>query len=258
MARLFAIVLAAVFVWSAAGQRSSEPVAFEVASVKPLRGGMEPGRTGMAPPLEDGTSILRISASLQGIFARAYNLLPADMTGPSWMQDRLYDIVARPPKISNKQEIAAMLRNLLATRFKARVHWDEKEVSGYALTAGPGGPKLKPAANGVASDFGFTMAGPITLTFRNVTMEELARHLKVDMAKPVVDMTGIQGSFDLTITCSLDLLPGMHLPMSAPRDSTAAPSIFTAIKDLGLTLEARKVPARTLVIDSVEKVPTEN
>ncbi len=78
------------------------------------------------------------------------------------------------------------------------------------------------------------------------------------MAKPVVDMTGIQGSFDITIICSPDSLPGMHLPVPSPRDTAAAPSIFTAIKDLGLTLDPRKVQARTLVIDSVEKVPTEN
>ena len=258
MARLLAIALTALFVWSAAGQGAREPLAFEVASVKPLPGGLEPGRTGMAPPLEDGTSILRFSASLQGIFARAYDLLPADMSGPSWMQDRLYDIVARPPKVSNKQEIAAMLRNLLATRFKARVHWDNQEVSGYAITVGAGGPKLKPAAKGGGSNFGFMMGDPVTLTFRNATMGELARHLRVDMDKPVVDMTGIQGSFDLEITCSLDSLPGMRLPMSSPRDRAAATSIFTAIKDLGLNLEARKVEARTLVIDSVEKVPTEN
>jgi uncharacterized protein (TIGR03435 family) len=71
-------------------------------------------------------------------------------------------------------------------------------------------------------------------------------------------MTGIQGNFDIEITCSPDSLPGMRLPMSSPRDPGAAPSIFSAIRDLGVNLEARKVQVRTLVIDSVEKVPTEN
>jgi hypothetical protein len=60
------------------------------------------------------------------------------------------------------------------------------------------------------------------------------------MDKPVVDMMGIHGSFDIELACSLDSLSGMRL--GSPRDAAAAPSIL----------------AKTLVIDSVEEVPTEN
>jgi len=79
----------------------------------------------------------------------------------------------------------------------------------------------------------------------------------VDMGRPVVDMTGIQGEFDISIECSMDSLPGLP-PVAASPDSEARPSIFSAIHELGLNLEPRKVPGRHLVVDSAEKIPTPN
>ena len=56
--------------------------------------------------------------------------------------------------------------------------------------------------------------------------------------------------------------PGCPEANRAPADAASAPSapssIFTAIHQLGLKLDARKAPMEMLVIDTVEKAPTEN
>jgi len=40
--------------------------------------------------------------------------------------------------------------------------------------------------------------------------------------------------------------------------SESTPSIFSAVKHLGLKLEPGKGPVQMLVVDSIEKTPTEN
>jgi uncharacterized protein (TIGR03435 family) len=64
----------------------------------------------------------------------------------------------------------------------------------------------------------------------------------------VVDKTGIAGSYDI----KLDFAPDLGTDSSLP-------SLFSALQDtLGLKLQAQQVPVNMLVIDHVERVPTEN
>jgi uncharacterized protein (TIGR03435 family) len=88
-----------------------------------------------------------------------------------------------------------------------------------------------------------------------------------------VDKTGLEGLFDFELTFSQEGLSspfgrGLPLPPSLPPVGAAgaaptpaaadpAPSLFTAVQELGLKLESAKGPVEVLVIDSVEK-PTEN
>jgi uncharacterized protein (TIGR03435 family) len=78
-------------------------------------------------------------------------------------------------------------------------------------------------------------------------MTEFARTLG-SSDRQVIDKTGIAGKFDFQIEYSASETPG-------PDD--AAPSIFTALGQLGLKLEATKAPREFLVIDHIER-PTEN
>jgi uncharacterized protein (TIGR03435 family) len=75
------------------------------------------------------------------------------------------------------------------------------------------------------------------------------------LSVPVVDETGDSRRFDFT----LQWVPDAVMAQAAPGSDTAnGPSIFTAVQEqLGLKLEARKVPVDTLVIDHVEP-PSEN
>ena len=81
-----------------------------------------------------------------------------------------------------------------------------------------------------------------------IHMSKLAEMLTRNLHAPVIDETAAQGVFTFTLEWS---------PDNAKLDSTL-PSLFTAIQEtLGLKLEARKVPADVLVIESAEK-PEEN
>jgi uncharacterized protein (TIGR03435 family) len=104
----------------------------------------------------------------------------------------------------------------------------------------------------------FTMGGPEThLEFKGTTLEGFAKSLTIDLARPVANMTGIEGFFDIAFDCSSDSLPGLR-PMAALEDLALGPSIVTAIRGLGLDLVSQKVPVKRLVVDSAETIPTEN
>jgi uncharacterized protein (TIGR03435 family) len=103
-----------------------------------------------------------------------------------------------------------------------------------------------------------------------MTMFGLADSLTRYMDRPVTDMTGVTGKFDFT----LDLTPedyrallirsavgaGVNLPPEALRllDGANDESLHTSLRSLGLKLEPRKAPLDVLLIDQVNKVPTEN
>jgi uncharacterized protein (TIGR03435 family) len=104
-------------------------------------------------------------------------------------------------------------------------------------------------------------------------MGGLTNMLSVVLDRPVVDMTEIQGKYDITLEMGSDELVGMRTAMAAagalPRppadgaatpapDSAPAASIFTSIQQLGLKLEPRRVPTAYIVVDKAERVPTEN
>ena len=68
--------------------------------------------------------------------------------------------------------------------------------------------------------------------------------------QPVIDKTGLTGSYDIKLT---------YAPLNDPSANSANPDIFTAIQDqLGLKLIPAKVPVDYLIIDHIDRTPTEN
>jgi uncharacterized protein (TIGR03435 family) len=104
------------------------------------------------------------------------------------------------------------------------------------------------------------------------TLAELAEGLAPMADHPIVDMTGLTGKYDVTLEISMqDLMnaaraAGAAVPAapaadpSKPAEAASDPggSLFTAIQSLGLKLEPRKTPMTFIVVDHVEKMPTEN
>jgi len=235
-------------------------LAFEVASVKLSKSQeREMGSTGNPPILHGKLGVLNyFHVQLKGVVARAYNVWPAEVAGPSWLDSTFYDIVARAPQGATAEQAPAMLQKLLAERFRMQVHWDTKQEAGYALVAGKTGVKLKRSGSDTNESVGFTMGGPDRhLEFKKTTLEDFARSLTIDMGRPVADMTGIQGIYDIVLDCSADSVPGLN-GLNTSIEPGSAPSIFVAIRALGLDLVSQRVPVRRLVVDSAEKIPTEN
>jgi uncharacterized protein (TIGR03435 family) len=95
--------------------------------------------------------------------------------------------------------------------------------------------------------------------------------------RQVVDMTELKGNYQVALEISLaDIMAmaraqGMNVPASpaggGTADGSAVPTasdpgggstVYSSVQALGLKLEQRKAPVEQLVVDSVEKTPTEN
>jgi uncharacterized protein (TIGR03435 family) len=205
---------------------------FEVASVKPNTSGPEHASTDV-----DGNRLQMTNRTLQQIIMWAYDLSADQLSGPSWLETERFDIVA---KTASGSPEPIMMQALLADRFKLAAHTDTKEFQVYALIVAKNGPKMKKAAPGGDDDMN---SKPGHATARSVTMDHLAAFLsrpRMGLGRPVLDKTGLEGAFDFT----LDWTPE---------------TIFTALEEqLGLKLESQKAPIEVLIVDHIEKIPTEN
>jgi uncharacterized protein (TIGR03435 family) len=128
-----------------------------------------------------------------------------------------------------------------------RVHHNEKrQVTGFDLVVGTGCHKL-PLATGRT---GFFTARPGLIDGPNRTMADLVSPLTSMVGAPVVDRTGRMGRYDL----KLEWTPDGGAAATAPELS-----IFTAIREqMGLRLESSRVTIDVVVVDRVERTPTEN
>lgn len=88
----------------------------------------------------------------------------------------------------------------------------------------------------------------------SITIARLARSASGALAAPVEDLTGLKGKYDIDISWVPDRPVEAQQPESAGVDD-----IFGSFqKTLGLKLERRKVSVDFLVIDHIERIPTEN
>ena len=159
-----------------------------------------------------------------------------------------------------------MLQTLLLDRFKLAVRRETKVVPGYALVVAKTGAKLHQST--VAEESG--VEKPLftgrrgDLTAERITVAQIAEVLARELNSPVSDMTGIQGVFELHLQWipennQIMKKPGEDGDVLAPTERADGPVIFTALQEqLGLKLEARKVPVEIIVIDHVDKAPNEN
>jgi uncharacterized protein (TIGR03435 family) len=118
-------------------------------------------------------------------------------------------------------------------------------------------------------------AGGIHLEMSKVTMSALVDTLAPLTDRPVLDMTDLKGTYQIALDLPMEDLQiiaqkqaaTLGLPMPGPppganpADLAATPggsAIFSAMEKLGLKLDARKAPVETIVVDHLEKTPTEN
>jgi uncharacterized protein (TIGR03435 family) len=141
---------------SPAATVSSQPapaakLEFDVASVRPsapldmgkLQAQMAAGKMPRMGPHVDGLRADYDYLSLKDLITVAYGVKPYQITGPDWMGTQRFDVSARMPEGSTKEDAAKMLQSLLADRFKVVIHRETQEHPVLALVVGKGGPKLK-------------------------------------------------------------------------------------------------------------------
>ncbi len=185
------------------------------------------------------------------------------LAGPSWLDWDRFDVAAKAPPATTRENLNLMLQKLLAERFQLVVHKDTKPMPAYALTAGKGKPKMKEATGSGEPECKDVPQKPepgtvpyVMISCHNLTMAVLADVLQgygggTYLTDPVVDQTGLNGAwdFDLKYTARNRLA-------QAGSDGI---SLFDAVdKQLGLKLEAKKAPLAVLIVDSVNQKPTPN
>ena len=192
------------------------------------------------------------NAPLRNLIIQAYQLQPSQLIGgPDWIGIERYDINATtgttpPPGGApgpfaggRGNPVAPLLRNLLADRFKLKVHTEQREMQVFALVLrqeGKLGSSLSPtkvdcaalmAARGrgdgppPAFEPGARppcsfMMGPGTLAASSVPMAELARSLSQRLGRIVIDRTGLSGQYDFEVTFAPESAGGLGGPGGGP------------------------------------------
>jgi uncharacterized protein (TIGR03435 family) len=236
-----------VLVGHAVGQVTA---VFQVASIKPNRSG-DPASTWNISP---GELVMR-NITLKQLVQIAYDVRDYSMSGPTWLESERFDINAKTPteivatKDSQKRGVLfrGAMQALMADRFKLAVHHETRTVPAYALVVAKGGLKVKPLeSDGEWNEN--TSKGKLTAT--KMSMDRLGDWLGRRLDRPVVDKTNLMGVFSFQLEYS---------PEQNPPADDFRPSIFTALQEqLGLRLQSQKLPVDIVVVDRVERVPTEN
>jgi uncharacterized protein (TIGR03435 family) len=234
---------------------SAPPPAFDVASVK--RSPPQPlGKGGSSNMRADPGRLTCTNVPLKRYLMAAWGLKDYQVSAPDWMNDEHYELTATMPAGTPPHEVLLMLQGLLVDRFKLATHRETKELAVYALVVDRNGLKLKPAEG-----FGTSVSSsPKGRSMRaNVTMKSFAGTLSSFLDRPVVDMTGLTGGFNINLEWAPDEMPSNpNANEGRAGDGVPGPTIYTALHEVGLKLESRKAPVEILVVDRAEKVPVEN
>jgi uncharacterized protein (TIGR03435 family) len=227
------------------------------------------------------------------------NTQPLHMEGgPAWMRSEYFSLLAKADGPAHTEMLAGpMLQALLEERFRLKTHREMRDMPAYAMTAGKGGVKVKPLAEGACTPIDLTHPpdppkpgeprpnlcgamfitppngkGEMTIEMRGATMTQFAQRLSGRVDRAVVDKTGIPGMFDFRVEFLPDAnMPGQGVPAgrggnpgnAADPGNPASPpdlgpDLFAALQEqIGLKLSPDKSPVSFLIIDHVEK-PTAN
>jgi|SRR5579871_336093 len=276
----------------------AETKSFDVASVRyvgPYGSGSASFRGG--PGTTDPARIVWDNALMLTLLSRAYGVGFDQISGPKWMDSEQYTIRTNLPPGATKEDLPKMLQHLLEERFHLVAHNSKKEFSVYELLVAKNGPRLQKStgdpgenANGPRPTQGpdgfpvlpsgghHAIFQPIEKgirvtqeTFRDYSMAELVQELAWPLGEPpswehvlavgrVVDKTGLSGKFDFKLYYAGFHSPGGAFPPpTADGQPSGAPTLFDAVQQqLGLKLQETKAVLDVLVVDHIERLPTDN
>jgi uncharacterized protein (TIGR03435 family) len=228
---------------------------FEVASVKPNKSGASNSRI-----RSDEGRVTATNVTLRSLVVMAYGIKDYQLEAPAWLSEERYDISAKfpeAPAVNQKlydPDLDAMLRKLLADRFKLQTHSSSKQFEVYGLVIAKSGLKIKEVPDSGSHD---SNSANNRYTGTCVPMSQFAEFLARRVDLPVLDMTGLKGYYDIAFDWVGE--PRQPSEPSATPEAPAGPTLAMAIEEkLGLKLEMRKAPLDIVIVDRVERIPTEN
>ncbi len=223
-----------------------QAAAFDVATIKPSQA---PGGGNQVGMTADTLTMNNVTLSICIKFA--YDLQDGQIVGPESLRLDRFDIVAKAATpFTDQGQVKAMLQMLLTERFHMTIHRETRDQTVFALVVTKGGPKFQKSVGEGKSN----LMGKQTVIAQRIPMPMFAQFLSGPMGKPVTDMTGLEGVYDF----KLDLTSFLPTDLAPGREPDVASMVLSALPEqLGLRLEARKMPVEMLVIDYVEP-PTAN
>jgi len=269
MARpLTACVVAALLSASIAAQQPKPR--FEVASIK--RNESRRMSDALVPRVLPGGRLRAGNASVEQLLWFAYGWKAYRIVGgPDWARQEQFDITAKAENDAPADQIKLMVQSLLEDRFKLVTHVEQREMRYQALVRmrpdGPLGPGLvtidacSPAIlNELRRKFPEKYPSPVGAGMfsgcSSKGLDSLADLLTFERDAPVIDATGLTGSFHFSFRSQFQ--PAVIARLGGPNIDPNLPALSTALAEqLGLKLESRRGPVDVLVIDSVQE-PTEN
>jgi uncharacterized protein (TIGR03435 family) len=257
----------------AAGQSISPPSSFDVASIR-LNTYDHSGRSHLYSSPED-SQFRAINATAMQLLQFAYALPDSRVLGaPDWLMSAKFDIQAKGDEAADQAmhalpNEAARLRKrqmvqvLLAERFHLAAHTENRVLPVYELVIDRKGLKFSPSEDGPKHVDTSARSGNTTLsiTHSSTAMADLAQELSHYVDREVVDKTGLEGIYSITLKFAADDLRapfGARSGNAAANAADAPPPVFTALPEqLGLALKPAKAPIEVLVIEHIE-MPSEN
>ena len=248
---------------AAFGQTADSPApAFDVASVKASQPG-QPGPGGGRGRRDNiqvspGTVTMR-NVSLKSSIRWAWHVSEFQVSGPDWLDSERYEIAGKAPGPATEEQLRLMMQTLLRERFKLALHRQTKELSAYVLVVGKNGPKVQETKTEGEASIDINQR-QLSVNVQRAPVSQLIDMMSNLLRAPVIDMTGLTGRYDLTLNVAKyagDLAARGQSIDSAPADPLALISMILQ-DELGLKLEARKMPLNLVIVDSAEKVPVEN
>jgi len=271
-----------------AAQQPKRPE-FEVAAIRPSSQAASSGGVRM-----DGAQLHIGGFPFREYVARAYQVRVSQVIGPEWMASTRFDLDAKLPAGSTADQIPQMLQALLSERFALKQHREPKEMPMYALILGKAPLKLKESprdpdaaarnealvnvtvavgAAGTSVDLG--QGASYTLGFggkfegKRMTAEMIASTLERHCDRPVVNLTGLTGTYDFAFEVTPEesqvlgiraaVNAGVRMPPQATSLlDTGGNPLVGATEQLGLKLDARKAPVEVLIVDDARRTPTDN
>jgi uncharacterized protein (TIGR03435 family) len=251
---------------------------FEVTSVKENRSGSRQSNFATTPGRVTATNV-----NLYQLISVAYNGAPMPMGtlegAPNWAVVDHYDIVATTNGDVSREEFQLMMRDLLADRFRLRMHEESRQRPIYVLTVartdGSIGPQLRrsdsecesavptEAQRREASNDGVQPCQlrtfPGKMTGRAVTIDMLVKAFvgAVEDHREIRDNTGLDGRFDVDLEWTPDSGAVNLRPLDAPPlpavDPTGPPLVTALREQLGLRLDAQRASANVWVVEHVER-----
>ncbi len=231
------------------------PLAFDVATIKPSNSQVVGIFT------YPGGRVEALHCTLRTLLLEAFQIQSFQLSGgPAWMDGDAFDVVAKPaadtetaklnpasPKVSLNGDQRQMLQTLLIERFGLKFHHAAKEAPVYLLMRNdkelklqaPKDPEDFPWVGGVD---GGGIAWPTGMSGRNISMPQMAVRLARYMGRPVVDQTGLTGSYDFHYATG-----------TTDMEADIPDSIITSLNALGLKLSAGKAQVDAIVIERAEK-----